>query len=350
MYTGKLITGGQGSGDNSLETISERTAKASSELFKVRYVSLFSELRSEHIQVRGRTKANAIVTIRSETIGIVKQRLVSKGQAVKQGDLVCVLERGAREAKLAQAKAQLAQAEGDHSAKTELSKRGFASKTSVNQFKFALDSAKAGLVQAELEIARTEIRANASGIVQDPVVEVGDMLRLGDACITLIDNDPMLFIGQVSERDVSKIELGMVADVTLVTGEIVNGEIRYIATSADAKTRTFQVEIELENSKNNIRDGLTASADVVLPAQAAYRLSPSWIGLADSGVIGISALNDDNTVRFVPVKILARTNDGFWVSGPTEGMRIISLGRDYVGEGEKVEPVADKMASVEAQK
>lgn len=349
MYTGEIITSGQGDPTGEKKTIAERTKKSASDLFKVRFVALYPELRSERIQIRGRTKANAIITIRSETVGIVEKRLVNKGQSVKIGDLVCVIERGAREAKLAQAKAQLAQAEGDHVANSALAKRGFTSKTKLNQMKFALDAAKAGLVQAEIEIARTEIHANASGIVQDPIVEVGDMLTVGGACITLIDSNPMLFVGQISERDVGKVELGMEADVVLVSGEKVTGSIRYIASSADAQTRTFQVEIELPNSNHSIRDGLTAGASVKLPAQPAYRLSPAWIGLADNGEIGISALNDDDTVRFVPVKILARTKDGFWVSGPSEGMRIISLGREYVGDGEKVIPVPDQLASVEAQ-
>ena len=71
--------------------------------------------------------------------------------------------------------------------------------------------------------------------------------------------------------------------------------------------------------------------------------------MADSGEIGISALTDDDKVKFVPIEILARTKDGFWVSGPSEGMRIISLGREYVSNGEKVVPVADKLAAVEVQ-
>ena len=349
MYNGELITSGQGDTSGEIKTIAERGEANANDLFRVRYVALYPELRSERIHVRGRTKANAIITIRSETVGIVKQRLVNKGQHINRGDLVCVIELGAREAKLAQARAQLAQAEGDHAANSSLAKRGYASKTKLNQMKFALDAAKAGLIQAEINIARTEIRANASGIVQDPIVEVGEMLTIGGACITLIDNNPMLFVGQVSERDIGKIKLGMKANVELVSGEKVSGNLRYIASSADAQTRTFEIEIELPNADNAIRDGLTASAKVELPPEPAYRLSPSWIGLADSGEIGISALNDDNTVRFVPVKILARTKEGFWVSGPTEGMRIISLGREYVGDGEKVIPVPDQLVSAEVQ-
>ncbi len=49
------------------------------------------------------------------------------------------------------------------------------------------------MAAAELELKRTEIRANANGVVQDPIAEVGDMLSMGAACVTLIDTDPMLF-------------------------------------------------------------------------------------------------------------------------------------------------------------
>lgn len=349
MYTGDIIVGGQSDTADQAPPIAEREATRSAELFKVRYVSIQPQKRIEQISIRGRTKADAIVTVRSEAAGIVEKRLVNKGDRVNKGDLVCIVERGTRQELVAQALAQLAQAEGEYNANASLAKKGFASETKVNQLKFALDAAKASLAQAKWNLGRTEVRANATGVVQDPIVEPGDMLSVGSACVTLIDRDPMLFMGQVSERHINSIKPGMEAKVRLVTGELIQGKIRYIAPSADAKTRTFEIEIEISNANETVRDGMTASATVSLPPVTAYRVSPSWINLADSGAVGLRTVDDKDMVRFVPIKVLAMTKDGFWVSGPNPGMKVITLGQDYVGDGEQVEPVADKIVKAEVQ-
>ena len=62
------------------------------------------------------------------------------------------------------------------------------------------------------------------------------MLAIGGTCATILDSDPMLMTGQVSERDVGALQTGMQAKVSLVTGEEIAGTIRYIAPTADEKT------------------------------------------------------------------------------------------------------------------
>lgn len=348
MFTGEYQIGGQTGTSEQSPPIAEREAERGLELFKVRYVPLQSEQRSERILIRGRTQADAIVTVRAETAGVLEQRLVAKGDRVKAGDLVCVIERGIREAQLAQAKAQLAQAQSEFDSNAALRKKGFTSENKMNALGAALEAGKAGVAASELELKRTEVRANADGVVQDPIAEVGDMLTMGGACVTLIDTDPMLFTGQVSERDIDKIKTGETALVKLISGQAAEGKVRYIAPSADAQTRTFAVEIEIKG-QSDIRDGMTAEALIELPGTEAFRIAPSWVTLADDGTIGIRTVNVDDVVEFMPIKILAQEKDGFWISGPQNGQRIITLGQEYVVPGEKVisaldERIAGKLA------
>ena len=48
----------------------------------------------------------------------------------------------------------------------------------------ALKAARAVVAEAELDLERTKVRAKASGIVQDPIAEPGDMLNPGGVCVT----------------------------------------------------------------------------------------------------------------------------------------------------------------------
>ncbi len=345
MVTGEVRIGGQAHPDDDTPPIAQREADRSASLFKVRYVTVMPEDRQKELEVRGRTQAKSVVPVRVETGGIILKRLVEKGDYVNEGDLVCELDPGSREAKVARAKAQLLRAQTDHESNVTLQEQGFSSSSRVRELNATMQAAIAELAEAEIELARTNVRANASGIVQDPIAEPGDVLTASGTCVTLIDPDPMLVVGQISERDIGNVSLGMDANVDLITGKSVPGKITYISTSAEASTRTFLVEIEIANPDNEIFDGLTANARIQLESIEAFRISPSWITLADDGNIGLRVVGDDDLVEFVGIKILAQTNDGFWVTGLEPGMRVISLGQEYVIAGEKVDPVQDPIVN-----
>ncbi len=340
MYTGELIIGGQSDSAQKSVPIAEREAKRSSAAFKVRVSTLQPQARLAQLLIRGRTQADATITIRAETGGTLTKRVVNKGDQVKPGDLLCVIDQGIRKSNLAQAEARLHQAKSDFEANSELVEKGFTTKSKLRTLRSALDAAIASLDVAKQDLKRTEVRASVIGEVTSPLAEKGDNLTAGGICVTLIDANPMLFIGQVSEREIARINTGMSAGVQLVTGEQVLGKITYIAPNADPKTRTFRVEIAMDNEKGLLRDGVTASSIVKLESTQAYKVKPSWLTLADTGEIGLRGVGADNKVIFIPVKILSQATDGMWVSGIEPGTSIITLGHEYVSAGELVEPVS----------
>ncbi len=335
MLQGDIIVGGQENSDNATPPPAER-ASASTALQQVRYVSISPQERAQSLSLRGRTEATAVVQIRSETNGVVEQRYVNKGDVVKQGDLLCSLEAGVRQSAIQQAKTSLAQAETDFKANEELKKQGYATNSQLLALQTALDAAKSQLEQAEREMEKTKIVAKASGIVQDPVAEVGNLLNSGDVCATVVQNNPMNFIGQVSEAKVSAIKVGDQAMVRLVSGQAVTGQIKFISPTADAQTRTFKVEIEMPNNEGALRDGITADAAIALKSDEAYSVQSSWLTLSDNGDVGVRVINSDNIVEFVPVQILAQTPETMWVGGLTPGLKVITLGQEYVTAGQEV--------------
>jgi len=339
MYHGDINIGGQGASAANSPSIAERKDEDAEKRFRVSVLPIRAEEREQFLSVRGRTKAEAIIPVRAETNGILKKRHVNRGDFVNEGDLVCSIESGAREASVESAKAQLLQAETTYNSNKELQKKGFATQNQMLLMEAQVNSAKANLKSAEIELARVEIHANASGLVQDPIAEPGDVLAAGSACITLVDNDPMFFTGQISESVINGIKTGMQANVQFLNGAATKGEITYIAPSSDPQTRTFLVDIKLDG-KNDIRDGITANAEINLPGTTAFRIPPSSLTLNNAGALGIKIVDADDVVRFLPVRVIAQTNEGFWIEGPKHEVRLIVRGQEYVIEGETVEPVS----------
>lgn len=337
MYTGKMIIGGQV--DPSKPTIAEREASRTKSAFRVRVQTLNPTERFKDLLVRGRTKADALISVRAETGGTVEKRHVKKGQRVKPGDLLCTIDQGIRAANLKQAQTQLAQMQAEYNSTQKLVRRGFATKTKLRGQRTAMNAAKSTLAAAKQDMGRTEIRATIAGVVQSPMAETGDNLSAGGVCITLLDADPMLFIGQISERDIGNVSVGMDANISLISGEDVEGKLRYISQVADAKTRTFEIEIELPNKQAKLRDGLTASATIPLAATMAYEVDSSWLLLNDEGTVGVRTVDASDKVVFKPVTILGQKSGSLWVRGLEPATRIITLGQNFVSAGETVQPV-----------
>ena len=350
MWSGEVIEGGTGPGDGEAVVIALRNEVAKARPFAVRTRVVEPEGRREMLVMRGRTAAEAEVPVRVETGGTVRERLVGKGTFVSEGMEVCRLDRGTREAVLtqaeaarAQAEAQLEQARFDLESNEKLAEKGFAAASSLNALRAAANAAAAQVAQADAQIAqaeeelsRTVVVASASGIVQDPVAETGDVLQAGGVCVTLVDTDPLLVTGQVAETEVGALRVGIPASVRLITGEEVEGTIRFIAPASDPETRTFAVEIAIDNADSALRAGVTATAAVPLPEIEAYPLLASWLTLDDEGRLGVGTVEEDGTVAFAPVTILAQEPETTWVTGLAPGTRVITLGAEYVLPGQPV--------------
>lgn len=339
MYSGTLVVGGVGDGENASPAPAERVSKEAAEKFRVQVTRLVARDRSEVLEVRGRTEAEAKVEVRTATSDDVVERPAREGAHVEAGDVLCVLDRGTRESNVLEAKAVLAQAELDHSAATQLNTKGFTAQTRVAALQAELDAAKARLKEAELELDRTIIRSPISGVIQSPMAEIGARLDAGGTCATVVDSNPMIAIGQVSELNIGTVSEGMPAQVRLATGEMLEGKVRYISPSADPDTRTFRIEVEIPNPDGKARDGVTAVTLLTLPAVKAHKISPAILTLNDAGQVGIRAVDENNKTVFYPVRVLGGEQDGMWVGGLPDEVTAITVGQEYVSDGEVVEPV-----------
>lgn len=303
-----------------------------------------AEPRQEVLTVRGRTEAIRTVEVRARTPGIVEQVPHREGDHVRQGDILCRLDIAAREAQLAEARARLASAKIEVDAAETLAENKFVARTTLAAKRAAYDAAKASVDGMEREIAYTTIAAPVEGTIAKQPANEGSFLQVGGECAQLLVLDPLVVVGHVSEREVGPLKVGMAGSAKLVTGETVEGRIRFVSPSAEETTRTFRLELEVPNPARALRDGVTSDIRIPLAETMAHRFSPALLGLDDAGRVGVRILDDANIVKFVPVAILGDDKSGVWVDGLPETATLITVGQDYVTPGQKVEPVDEKRA------
>jgi multidrug efflux system membrane fusion protein len=155
-------------------------------------------------------------------------------------------------------------------------------------------------------------------------------------CGQVIDYNPILVTGQISEQEIRKVKTGVKSQAILSTGERVSGLVSYISKTADKKTRTFRVEVRIENPDFKIKDGITTELFIPTQKVIAHLIPPSSLTLDSEGRIGIRHINKDNNVLFSSVEIIGDEGELVWVTGLSEKVIIITVGQEFVVEGQKV--------------
>jgi len=193
------------------------------------------------------------------------------------------------------------------------------------------------LKQINLDIENTIILAPFDGIITNKNIEVSDYITPGNILLTIVNLNPIKVQGYLSESDVSKVKLNTKALIENSNGIKKNGKITFISPSAETSTRTFEIEIEADNSDLSFKSGITTSIIIEGEELLAHKIPPSILTLQDDGTIGVKSLNENSTVIFYPILKVKDTIDGMWVSGLPDEINLIISGQEYVSSGQVIE-------------
>ena len=165
-----------------------------------------------------------------------------------------------------------------------------------------------------------------------PIVTISDDSRLRVYAYVQQEDVPFVSIGHMAEVvDASNPERRKTATVTRMTGEL------------DPRTRTMQIEVNIDNSDGFLVPGSFAYVTLHIPIKSYPQIPIS--GLIVRGTDNFAAVVDNNVLRFKPIRVAS--TDGTLVSvadGLTFDERIAINLPDEVSNGSRVQPVASARA------
>jgi multidrug efflux system membrane fusion protein len=336
-----LASGQISNGDSEPQSRAQPVAAAGTQKNAVRIRTQSAEEVMRTIVVNGKTAPARTVELAAETDGRIEIIGAERGASLERGDILMRLDERDRAARLAQAKALVRQREVEYEGRKRLESESYVSEAQLQEAIALLETAKAELKRAELDLEYMTIRAPFAGALQARMVEIGDFVKRGDPVATYVDNRTIIVSANVSEFDEQAVEVGEMAEARLATGEVVRGRIRYVAPVADEATRTFTVELEVENRDGLLRAGGTAELRIPAEMVLAHRVSPSLLTLDDAGNVGVKIINDEGEVEFVVADIALSSHEGVWLAGLPETATIITVGQGYVAPGSVVAAVPE---------
>jgi RND family efflux transporter MFP subunit len=296
-----------------------------------------------------------------------RRRLLQDGDHVEQGMVLARVEDDAYQQRLAQARAQLIEAQAAlvlaeqqlARAQALFDARSLpkpdldAATTQVAVVRARIDGAKALVGQADDALRDTVLRSPVTALVLRRLVEVGSLVGPGTGGFVLADITQVKVVfgapGQLAQR----LRIGATLEVTTeaLPSERFTGRITRISSTADLKSRVFDVELTIANPQGRLKPGMVAALGVsdpdgaamaadalTVPLSAVVRSKTSADGYA---LFVIEERGGATTVRLREVTLGQPVGNRMTVTaGLTAGDRVVVTGATLVVDGQAVRPVS----------
>ena len=307
---------------------------------RVQVVALTAMDRQGELKVLGLTEAARTANMKAQIDAVVEARLVDKGAVVSEGTALVRLAMDDRHAKLTQAQALLKQQQIGYDAAKKLSADGYRSALKVAESKAGLEAARAGVARARLDVNNAVLKAPFSGVVDDILLDVGDKTGKEAVVVRMVDLSTLVVAAEVAETEMPRLALGKAASVRIARGPKMDGVLSYIARTSNPITRTFRVEVRIDNPDHTYAQGMTAQLRLPLETVKAHQLTPAVLTLSEDGQVGLKAVDENNTVVFYSARMVGDTPEGIWLADLPENLTVIVVGQEFVRAGQTVDPVA----------
>lgn len=232
------------------------------------------------LELPGRFVASKIVRVGVEVPGHVVELGGEEGQRVEKGDTLIRLDSRQARATIAQVDAQIRSADvavdgaqtsfnrAEKLAASEVLDQASldAARTGSRQAKAAKAVAQAAKDSALVHLARHEVKSPLNGVILSRRIEVGENANPGIPLVEVAVLDPMKLVVDTPEAQIHAIHEGASVQVRVpsLAGKLMVGKVKRVPNVADSGTRTFAVEVEVDNPDSEIRGGMMARVELEL--------------------------------------------------------------------------------------
>lgn len=176
--------------------------------------------------------------------------------------------------------------------------------------------AEAATLKAELDIARQRLADTRivapidrhpqhirdgqprSYVIAERLISVGEYVREGDSLFRLIDDNPIKLRAMVPERFVSAVQPGLGVSVSVQAyDEPFRGQVSRVSPQIDPASRTFPVEVLIDNKDGLLKAGAFATARIELPRQEKAVRVPATAVASFAGVHRVFIVRDGKAVE-----------------------------------------------------
>ena len=277
---------------------------------------------------------------------------VTKGQLLARFDDATMLAMVRQmESAVAEAAANVAEADANAQRAERLGKTGALSQQDATQYltrgrtaKAQLESARARLHSQKLALDYTHVVAPDDGVISSRKATLGMVAPSGAELFRLIRQNRLDWRAELSGAQLAQVQIGDDASVQLIDGTAAHGKVRQVAPMLDENTRTGLAYVELDRTANvnasaSAKAGMYGTGSITLGQRSAMTLPSDAIVLRD-GHEYVFVLGADGRVVLTKVSVGRRVGNGVEISGGLDGEpQVVAAGAAFLNDADPVHVV-----------
>lgn len=165
----------------------------------------------------------------------------------------------------------------------------------VRSLKATLQERLHAVELAEKKLNDANIRAPIAGQINERVVHQGEYIREDTPVVSIVQMNPLKVKASIQERYAGQVQSGMPVEfeVEAYPGKKFQGKVAYISPSIDTTTRTFPVEILVDNRDRLLRPGFFVKGMISIRRDQNVLAVPEKAIFTLAGVSSVYVIEDD---------------------------------------------------------
>jgi membrane fusion protein (multidrug efflux system) len=274
----------------------------------------------------------------AKTSGVMVQLFAEEGQMVKAGQVLARIDPEKAGLEVQRQQAIVNKLANNYRRSQELLASKLVSAEASDQIRYDLESARASLALARLELSYTNITAPISGVVAQRMFKPGNLIALNTPAFRIVNTAHLEAVLNVPEREMGRLTPGLPVrmGVDAIGGRGFVGRIDRISPVVDSGSGTFRVVCAFDNAPE-LRPGMFGRIEVVYDQRENALTVPRIALLEDEGEPAVYVVKG-NKAQKVPVQLGYSTGELAEVlSGLQEGDQVVTAGKVAIRDGSEVQ-------------
>ncbi len=284
--------------------------------------------------------------VTSKASGTILAITTEEGQHVSKGQVLARLDSAHQRLEVDQAAAAVRKLESNYARSQKMVAAKLVSTEANDQIRYDLESARAALNIAQLELSYTNVVAPISGVIAQRMVKVGNLVQLNASMFRIVDDSHLEAVLNVPERELATMKAGLAVtmQVDALAGKQFKGTIARISPVVDAGSGTFRVVCAFKGD-DGLKAGMFGRVGIVYDSRKDALTIPRIALLEDEGEPAAYVIRDGKAVR---VSLKLGYVDGELaevLSGLSQGDSVVTAGKVAIRDGASVQVIGEKSAS-----
>jgi RND family efflux transporter MFP subunit len=304
-------------------------------------LNLIPSVLRDRINLPGVVEPWVDLTVLAEVGAKVIAIEIEEGQRVRKGAVIARLDMRDYQHALNSARATYNAALSNKKRTKELQKSQLSTRSSLDNAVAQVETAKAALDNAELNLERCTIKAPISGIINYKMIEVGQFLSRSDPVVQIIQMDRVKVKVGIPESDVEAVrkldDFEVIIDA--LDGKVFKGKKHFLSKRADLMARVYNLNIEVNNPKTEILPDMFVRVEIVKQRVEDGIAVPLYAVVTRNSKHHVYVVNDDMAhTREVDLGF----QEGWRIEvkkGLEVGEKVIVVGQRSVNDGQRIKVV-----------